>query len=58
MATKKELADYTDRELMEKIADNTRRSADSLGTIRYYALLLIVVTIIAFAFSLGYLQHA
>lgn len=57
MAHKKEISEYTDRELMERIVDNTRKSSDSLIKIKNYMILLIGLSVLAFAFVLVYMQH-
>ena len=57
MTTKKELSDFSDRELMEKIADNTRKSSDTLIKIKNFVILLIGLSVMAFAFVLVYMQH-
>ena len=56
MSTKK-LNELTDRELMERIADNTRKSSDTLIKIKNFIILLIGLSIMAFAFVLVYMQH-
>ena len=57
MTHKKEVSDYTDRELMERIVDNTRKSSDSLLKIRNYMIILIGLIVMTFAFVLVYMQH-
>ena len=57
MTTKKEIGDFSDRELMERISDNTRRSADTLIKIKNFLILLIGLSVMAFAFVLVYMQH-
>ena len=57
MTTKKEIGDFSDRELMERISDNTRRSADTLINIKNFLILLIGLSVMAFAFVLVYMQH-
>jgi len=57
MATEKTLKDLTDRELMERIADNTRKSAETLIRIKNYVILIILLGIMIFAIGLVYFQH-
>ncbi len=57
MTHKKEISDFSDRELMERIADNTRKSADTLIKIKNFIILLIGLFVMAFAFVLMYMQH-
>lgn len=53
----KKLNELTDRELMERIADNSRRTSDTLIKIKNFIILLIGLSIMAFAFVLVYMQH-
>ena len=57
MATEKQISDLTDRQLMERIAENTRRSADTLIRIKNFVIMIIGVAVITLAFALVYMQH-
>ncbi len=57
MTKLKEVGEMTDRELMEKLVDNTRKSSDAIIQIKKYLIMLIGFLIIVFAFGLVYLQH-
>ncbi|HEY5690605.1 MAG TPA: hypothetical protein VIS49_04030 [Cyclobacteriaceae bacterium] len=57
MTSKKGLSDVTDRELMEKMVDNTRKASDTLIKIKNFIILLIGLFVMAFAFVLVYMQH-
>jgi len=57
MATEKQTSDLTDRELMEKIAENTRKSADTLIRIKNFVIMIIGMAVITLAFALVYMQH-